>query len=149
MLPLLVAVVILFDCTSKSPPSCGVVSSTTLSIALGLAVELEAIPSNLVPSAATSRPSTVPDTDMLPVTEVPVLVTSTFVLPPVFIFRFPVPVSSITESVPLWNISNPSELVPYTDFTLSLCMLCPENVLPVVDAKLPLAVTPPCQVPPL
>ena len=44
------------------------VSSTILSIAFGLAVALLAIPSNLVPSVATSLPSTVPDTDILPTT---------------------------------------------------------------------------------
>ena len=86
---------------------------------------------------------------MLPVVSVPELVICSFVEPPCRILKLPVPVSSIIESVPLWYISNPSELVPNTDFTLSLCMLCPVNVLPVVDAKLPLAVTPPCQVPPL
>ena len=70
------------------------------------------MPSNLVPSAATSRPSTLPDTTILPVTEVPELVTSIFVEPPVCNFKLPVPWSLITESLPLWNISNPSEPVP-------------------------------------
>ena len=44
-------------------------SSTILSIAFGLAVALLAIPSNLVPSFATSLPSTVPVKLKLPEVE--------------------------------------------------------------------------------
>tara|TARA_A100001201_G_scaffold41414_1_gene42431 strand:+ start:2527 stop:2748 length:222 start_codon:yes stop_codon:yes gene_type:complete len=45
---------------------------------------------------------------------------------------------------PLWNISK-SEPVPYIDFTLSLCILLPVNVLPVLRAKSPVVVTPSTQ----
>jgi len=51
----------LLFCPSKAPPNCGDVSSTILSIAFGLAVELVAIVSSLVPSTETSLPSTVKD----------------------------------------------------------------------------------------
>ena len=49
----------------RFPPSCGDVSSTKSAIALAV------IPSNLVPSVATSRPSTVPVTVIFPVTSTP------------------------------------------------------------------------------
>ena len=142
MFPLEVLVVISLLCTSKLPPSCGEVSSTRSAIALLV------IPSSLVPSAARSRPSTLPVTATLPVIVAPVLVISSFVLPPVCNLRLPVPASLIIESLALWNISRSSP-VPNLAFTLSLYLLSPVNVLPVVTAKLPVAVTPPCQAPPL
>ena len=57
--------------TSKSPPSCGEVSSTTL-LNLPLTDELK---------AAISTPSTVPVTAIFPVTEIPVFVVSNLLLP--------------------------------------------------------------------
>ena len=113
MFPLEVLVVISLLCTSKLPPSCGDVSSTRSAIALLV------IPSNLVPSAARSRPSTLPVTATLPVIVAPVLVISSFVLPPVCNLTLPVPASLIIESLALWNISR-SLPVPNLAFTLSL-----------------------------
>ena len=113
MLVLAVLVVILLACISKLPPSCGDVSSTRSAIALLV------MPSNLVPSAARSRPSTLPVTATLPVTVAPVLVISNFVLPPVCNLRLPVPASLIIESLALWNISK-SLPAPNLAFTLSL-----------------------------
>ena len=63
-------------------------------------------------------------------------------------FKEPVPVSLIIESLPLCNISK-SCPVPNLAFALSTYVLSPLKLLPVVEAKLPLAVTPPCQAPPL
>ena len=148
-LPLLVDVVTLLVWTSKSPPSWGEVSSTTLSIALGLAVELAAIPSNFAPSVATSLPSTLPDTAISPVTPIPPDWISNLVEPPSCNFNVLVPASFINEpSVAWWNISR-SDPVPTNNFTPSLYLLSPVNVLPVTTAKLPVAVTPPCQAVPL
>ena len=76
------------------------------------AVAPVSIPSNLLPSADTSRPSTLPDTAILPVTPIPPDCISNFVAPPSCSFKVPVPTSSIIESLPLWKISSPSELVP-------------------------------------
>ena len=65
-----------------------------------------------------------------------------------FISIFVAVVLLIKLLVPLCDISK-SPPVPNLYFTLSLLKLSPVKVFPVVDAKLPLAVTPPCQAPPL
>ena len=54
----------------------------TISLAVWSAVDPLSIPSNLVPSADTSRPSTLPDTVMLPVTSTPELKLASFSAPP-------------------------------------------------------------------
>ena len=61
------------------PPDVIILSAPA--VVIGLAVALASMPSNLVPSVATSLPSTVPETAILPVILTPVFVVSNFWLP--------------------------------------------------------------------
>ena len=53
------------------------------------------------------------------------------------------------ELLSVWWYIFKSDPVPNRACTPSLYLLSPVNVLPVVTAKLPVAVTPPCQALPL
>ena len=76
-------------------------SKVFISLADWSAVAPLSMPSNLVPSAATSRPSTLPDTVMLPTTSIPPDVKDNLVTPALCNLKAPVPTSSIIESFPL------------------------------------------------
>ena len=125
---------------SKLPPSCGVVSSTTFANA----VAPLAIPSNLVPSAATSRPSTLPVTVMLPVTSRPEPTSklpATLTVPEEVIPNlFCVFVSSWIKNVPLLFLIEKSGLSPVSlriNLGSVFCIVWfPVNVLAPRPAKL-------------
>ena len=115
------------------------------------------MPSNLVPSAATSRPSTLPDTVMLPVTSRPAptcKLPATLTVPEEVIpSLFCVFVSSWIKNVPLLFLIEKSGLSPESlriNLGSAFCIVWfPVNVLVPELAKPVPAVTPPCQDEPL